>query len=72
MVLYTERESRFIHDAKLFEDHVLIRPLGRGLDSPVERLTYAEFEKRFEEFCGDPQRVEELLGLVPEEGVVTL
>lgn len=61
MIIFTERDSRFLYEVKLFDDHVLICPLSRNTVCPVEKLSYTEFETRFEEFCGDRTKVEELL-----------
>lgn len=56
-MLYTERDTDLLYEAKFFDDFVMVRPATPGYEQKIERLTHNEFADRFREFWGDPQLV---------------
>lgn len=53
MNLYTERATRLLYDAKMFDDFILVRPISPGYESLVRRLDHLAFADAFEEFSGN-------------------
>lgn len=54
-MIVKERESDLLYEAELFDDFVLVRPASPDFDTLLERVSFLEFEQRFDEFWGSPE-----------------
>lgn len=69
-ILYTERETRLIHEAKLFDDFVIVRPVMPGMAHQIRRLDHVSFASEFDEYGGNPQDVWNFLAGAEGNGLV--
>lgn len=74
MNLYTERATRLLYDARMYDDFILVRPISPGFESLVQRLDHLRFADLFEEYSGSYEPIIEFLGtqgpdlILEEEG----
>jgi hypothetical protein len=74
MNLYTEKRTRLLYDAKMYDDFILVRPITPGWETFVQQLDHLAFADLFEEFSGCYDPIIEFLGtqsddlLLEEEG----
>lgn len=51
--LYTEKKTSWVYEAKLYDDHVVIRPASPSMYNLIQRIPLMKFVDEFEEFCGN-------------------
>lgn len=66
MNLYTEKSTRLIYEARLFDEFVMVRPVSPGFETLVKRMDHLGFEKEFEEFAGNHAQVLEFISGMEE------
>lgn len=52
IVLYVERDSGMIFEAKFFEDYALVRPATPSLYHHIKKVGLSRIKEAFDEFCG--------------------
>lgn len=50
--VYVEIATRFLYDVKFFDGFILVRPSTPEFYSALRRVSYPQFAKEFEPFCG--------------------
>lgn len=53
MYLYTEKATRLIYEAQLFEDYALVRPVDPLFHDVIVKMTLADLANDYDEYAGD-------------------
>lgn len=66
MYLYTEKSTRLLYEAKLFDDFVIVRPLDPNFHDAMEKMEHGRFVDEYEEYLGDCSKVRQYMAGMAE------
>lgn len=59
--LVVEKTTSRVFEGKFFDEFVLIRPILKPFIQGMRRVTLAEFDENFQDFCGDPDEIRQFI-----------
>lgn len=68
--LYTEIETSLIHEVRLYQNFVFVRPATPELYLAIRKLSYPEFARAFRPFYGDKDSVRQMMWGAPPDFIV--
>lgn len=61
MIYCTERDTRLIYEVQMFDKYALVRPAARGVPRQIDKIDYAEYNRRFEDCGVSAKTIDEVL-----------